>query len=61
MAKKTFPEFNERISMTLTPMVLIALLVKKHHPKGKIVFIIPCVLKRFKLQEKELDQMLNLF
>ncbi|MEG1684165.1 MAG: 4Fe-4S dicluster domain-containing protein, partial [Oscillospiraceae bacterium] len=46
MAKKSFPEFKDYISMALTPMVLTARLVKKRHPNAKIVFIGPCAAKK---------------
>ena len=61
MAKKTFPEFKENISISLTPMILKVLLVKEQHPEGKIIFIGQYILKNLKLQEEQLEQMLILF
>ena len=52
MAKKTFPEFKENISMAMTPMVLTARLVKKQHPESKIVFIGPCASKKLEASRK---------
>lgn len=52
MAKKLFPEYKEHISMALTPMVLTARLVKKEHPKSKIVFIGPCSSKKLEAGRK---------
>ncbi len=52
MAKKTFPEFKENISMALTPMVLTARLVKKKFPDSKIVFIGPCASKKLEASRK---------
>ena len=46
MAKKNFPDYAENISMTLTPMVLTARLLKEHHPECKIAFIGPCLSKK---------------
>ncbi len=52
MAKKEFPEFAENISMTLTPMVLTARLVKKMHPNCKVVFVGPCSAKKLEASRK---------
>lgn len=46
MAKKLFPEYAECISMTMTPMVLTARMVKKENPEAKIVFVGPCAAKK---------------
>ena len=46
MAKKTYPEFADYISMALTPMVITARMVKKHHPDAKVVFVGPCAAKK---------------
>ena len=53
MAKNEFPEFKENISMTMTPMVLTARLVKKNHPNAKIVFIGPCASKKLEASRKK--------
>ena len=52
MAKKLFPEFSEYISMALTPMVITARLVKKDHPKAKIVFVGPCAAKKLEASRR---------
>lgn len=52
MAKMEFPEFKDNISMTLTPMVLTARLVKKEHPNAKIVFVGPCSAKKLEASSK---------
>lgn len=52
MAKKLFPEFSEYISMALTPMVITARLIKKDHPKAKIVFVGPCAAKKLEASRK---------
>ena len=46
MAKKTLPEYAHYISMSLTPMVLTARMIKKQHPECKVVFIGPCAAKK---------------
>jgi [FeFe] hydrogenase (group B1/B3) len=52
MVKKEFPDYKENISMSLTPMVLTARLVKKQHPEAKIVFIGPCASKKLEASRK---------
>ncbi len=52
MAKKEFPEYRENISMTLTPMVLSARLIKKKFPNAKIVFVGPCSAKKLEASRK---------
>ncbi len=52
MAKKLFPEFAGCISMTLTPMVLTARLIKKEHPNCKVVFIGPCASKKLEASRR---------
>ena len=46
MAKTAFPGLAKNISMTLTPMVYTARMVKKEHPNAKIVFVGPCAAKK---------------
>ncbi len=46
MAKDEFPDYRDNISMTLTPMVLTARLVKREHPNCKVVFVGPCSAKK---------------
>lgn len=52
MAKKLFPEFEEYISMALTPMVLTARLIKRGHPNSKVVFIGPCAAKKLEASRR---------
>ena len=52
MAKKYFPQFKDYISMAMTPMVLTARLVKKEHPKAKIVFVGPCAAKKLEASRR---------
>ena len=46
MVEKLFPDQFPNISMTLTPMVFTARLVKKEHPGCKVVFVGPCAAKK---------------
>ena len=46
MAKKNFPKFADCISMTMTPMVLTARLLKQDHPAARICFVGPCAAKK---------------
>ena len=46
MVHKLFPAQAKNISMTLTPMVFTARLVKKEHPGCKVVFVGPCAAKK---------------
>ena len=46
MIYKLFPSETGKISMTLTPMVFTARLMKKEHPGCKVVFVGPCAAKK---------------
>lgn len=46
MVHKLFPAQAGNISMTLTPMVYTARMLKKEHPNAKIVFVGPCAAKK---------------
>lgn len=46
MVHKLFPAQAKNISMTLTPMVYTARMVKKERPNAKIVFVGPCAAKK---------------
>lgn len=52
MAKKLYPEHEECISMTLTPMTLTARLIKQQVPECKIVFVGPCAAKKLEASRK---------
>ncbi|MFV0497127.1 MAG: 4Fe-4S dicluster domain-containing protein [Candidatus Fimivivens sp.] len=52
MAKKLFPQFESYISMTLTPMVLTARIVKKKRPNARVVFIGPCAAKKLEASRR---------
>ena len=46
MVHKLFPAQSKNISMTLTPMVFTARLMKKQYPDCKVVFVGPCAAKK---------------
>ncbi len=46
MIYKLFPSEKNKISMTLTPMVFTARLMKKQYPGCKVVFVGPCAAKK---------------
>ena len=46
MVHKLFPAQAKNISMTLTPMVYTARMVKKEQPDAKVVFVGPCAAKK---------------
>ena len=46
MIEKLFPGEMKKISMTLTPMVFTARLLKKQYPGCKVVFVGPCAAKK---------------
>ena len=46
MVHKLFPALSKNISMTLTPMVFTARLMKKKYPGCKVVFVGPCAAKK---------------
>ena len=52
MAKKNFPQYQDCISMTLTPMVLTGRLIKKQHPNAKVAFIGPCSAKKLEASRR---------
>ena len=52
MAKKEFPGMAPYISMTMTPMVLTARLLKKKDPNCRIAFIGPCAAKKLEASRR---------
>jgi iron only hydrogenase large subunit-like protein len=56
MVEKNFPEINDYISESSTPMVYSSHYIKKSHPDSKVVFIGPCISKKLEaLQENVKD------
>ena len=54
MIGKLFPGEKDKISMTLTPMVFTARLMKKEHPGCKVVFVGPCAAKKLEAIREDL-------
>ena len=54
MARRLFPKESGNISMTYTPMIYTARLVKREHPEAKVVFIGPCAAKKLEAMQEEL-------
>ncbi len=46
MIQKLFPGEMDKMSMTLTPMVFTARMLKKYYPDCKVVFVGPCAAKK---------------
>ena len=54
LAKTQFPKLAPYISMSLTPMVLTARLLKKDNPNCKIVFVGPCAAKKLEASRRSI-------
>ena len=54
MIHKLFPDQAENMSMTLTPMVFTARLIKKQMPNCKIVFVGPCAAKKLEAMRTDI-------
>ena len=52
MAKKLFPQYADCISMTMTPMVLTARLIKRNEPDVRICFVGPCAAKKLEASRR---------
>ncbi len=54
MARRLFPQESGNISMTYTPMIYTARLVRRERPNCKVVFIGPCAAKKLEAMQEEL-------
>ena len=54
MVETLFPDQTDHISMTLTPMVLTARMVKKAHPDAKVCFVGPCAAKKLEASREHI-------
>ena len=52
MAKREFPQLEEYLSESLTPMVATARLIKKERPNAKVCFIGPCAAKKLEAMRR---------
>ncbi len=53
IVEKFFPELNQYVSESSTPMVETAKAIRKRSPNGKIVFIGPCVSKKIEAMDEK--------
>ncbi|QZY54582.1 4Fe-4S dicluster domain-containing protein [Crassaminicella profunda] len=51
--KKCYPEFLDKVSTSVSPMIAISKLIKKIDPCAKVVFIGPCMAKKAEIQEPD--------
>ena len=54
MARRLFPKESGNISMTYTPMVYTARMVKEQHPGCKVVFVGPCAAKKLEAMQDDI-------
>ena len=54
--KKNFPDLEKHISHNLSPMAMIAKVIKEAHPNCKTVFIGPCTAKKAEAQKEEVKK-----
>ena len=52
LAKTRFPDMLDRVSSTLTPMVMTARAIKSERPNAKVVFIGPCPAKKLEAMRR---------
>ena len=52
MAKTAFPDLAKNISMTMTPMVFTARMMKKADPEARMCFIGPCAAKKLEASRR---------
>lgn len=53
--KKNYPELEDKISNSVSPMIAISRLIKNMDENAKIVFIGPCTAKKQEIKEVELE------
>lgn len=56
MVRQMFPDQNELISESSTPMIYTAKQIKKKHPDSKVVFIGPCLSKKLEALEEHVHE-----
>ena len=59
MARRLFPAESGNISMTYTPMVYTARLVKRERPDCKVVFVGPCAAKKLEAMQDDIRTDVN--
>ena len=56
---KNFPKLVPNISHNLSPMAMIAEMVKRAHPDSKIVFVGPCVAKKGEIKQERVRELVD--
>ncbi|KAB2953282.1 4Fe-4S dicluster domain-containing protein [Heliorestis acidaminivorans] len=51
--RKHFPELEDNISTSVSPMIAVGRYVKKHHPDAVTVFIGPCIAKKMEARQSD--------
>ena len=59
MVRKKFPEINDYISESSTPMIYTGLQLKKRDPNCEITFIGPCISKKLEALEPEVAEVID--
>ena len=59
MVRNQFPEINEYISESSTPMIYTALQLKKRDPECEVVFVGPCISKKLEALEEEVAEVVD--
>ena len=59
MVRKKFPDINEYISESSTPMIYTGLQLKKQDPNCEITFIGPCISKKLEALEPEVAEIID--
>ena len=57
--KKNFPTMVEHISHNLSPMAMIAKIIKKAHPDSHVVFMGPCVAKKGEVTQEHVKDLVD--
>lgn len=59
MVRKNFPEINDKISESSTPMIYSGMQMKKRDPNCEVVFIGPCISKKLEALEEEVAEVID--
>lgn len=57
--KNSFPDMEKHISHNVSPMMQIAIYIKKSDPEAKIVFIGPCIAKKAEYRQEKLKGIID--
>ena len=59
MVRKQFPDINDKISESSTPMIYSGKQMKKRDPNCEVVFIGPCISKKLEALEPEVAEVID--